>query len=734
MLPNDVAFSILKNKRAQAKAAAHPDQQRLTHPSPQNNLEGENAGLQSEVSQFIQRLEHKQKELAAREKQREKYEKERQDMMHPDQQTLPQAPALPQPDQDIQQVTQQNQNKFENGLGFKRSILEEMEMLGMIRKKKDDWADYDAVIPDDPLDEEFKCPACGGAGGKDEGGEDGVMRGDPDDYITCWTCKGSGSIEPAHHPGIDNQGAVAGTIFDIRDEDHREKYDAENAMPVGDTAYQTEEGILDPKRMGYERDGRMKQTRYPIATPQEGVVYHPELQHRLPAVYTREWDGQPSWSGMPLGVPGSDFKRSEPMDIAMQLLKRQTELGEHHEDLPSSHGPVVRYHGTKGDVAQDILQGENQGLKDLEDRSITDDPNEALSYGVERSNHRSGSTARAQEMYASAPAMVGVRRNAPMPQHYGRSHGMRSRNDFPDALHYGGAVDRKYLTPVNTNQFDRRDTIQNRNDRGDITDRTMNYPPISQNQNQKAQARFKEGQPGYKKPDIFGWDEKRNFPADDQPDLDGRFYTHEQEWNNQNNQRARDDPRVAHLNRFNRFRRGPSEAQMNYKPYNPQPAPVQQPADPQQRQLYQHQQQEQIQRGEPMDIVMRLLKHAETPEAKKHKSEYDTKYESTPDRIKYRTELTQERRKRHVDGKGGKDMSHTASGKIVPEDMHANRARHFKERGTLKKTVFVKQQCPTPSKKAYSNGEEAHQDASMMGGGLGVYQCPCGAYHFTSNQ
>ena len=96
-----------------------------------------------------------------------------------------------------------------------------------------------------------------------------------------------------------------------------------------------------------------------------------------------------------------------------------------------------------------------------------------------------------------------------------------------------------------------------------------------------------------------------------------------------------------------------------------------------------------VETGEPMDIVMRLLKHAESPAAKKHKSEYDTKYESTPDRIKYRTELTQERRKRHVDGKGGKDMSHTASGKIVPEDMHANRARHFKERGTLKKTVRV---------------------------------------------
>ena len=189
MLPNDAAFSILKNKRTMAQAAAQPGQQNLTQPSPQNNLEGENAGLQSEVSQFIQRLEHKQKELAAREKQREKYEKERRDMMQPGQQTLPQPPALPQPDQDIQQVVNENQQQHEQGWGFKNSLLEEMEMLGMIRKKEDDWADYDAVIPDDPLDEEFKCPACGGAGSFDEGDYNGVMRGDPDDYITCWTCQ-----------------------------------------------------------------------------------------------------------------------------------------------------------------------------------------------------------------------------------------------------------------------------------------------------------------------------------------------------------------------------------------------------------------------------------------------------------------------------------------------------------------------------------------------------------------
>ena len=38
--------------------------------------------------------------------------------------------------------------------------------------------------------------------------------------------------------------------------------------------------------------------------------------------------------------------KSEPMDIAMRLLKRQTELGEFHPDLPSSHGEVKWLHGT----------------------------------------------------------------------------------------------------------------------------------------------------------------------------------------------------------------------------------------------------------------------------------------------------------------------------------------------------------------------------------------------------
>jgi len=82
-----------------------------------------------------------------------------------------------------------------------------------------------------------------------------------------------------------------------------------------------------------------------------------------------------------------------------------------------------------------------------------------------------------------------------------------------------------------------------------------------------------------------------------------------------------------------------------------------------------------------------VRKHAESPEAKKHKKEYDTKYETTPERKKYRADLLRERRKRGLEGKGGPDMSHTARGTIVPEDPHTNRARHFKERGTLKKNL-----------------------------------------------
>jgi hypothetical protein len=106
---------------------------------------------------------------------------------------------------------------------------------------------------------------------------------------------------------------------------------------------------------------------------------------------------------------------------------------------------------------------------------------------------------------------------------------------------------------------------------------------------------------------------------------------------------------------------------------------VQQP----QVQQPQVQQPQMIQQGEPMDLAMQLLKERVSPEAKRHKLEYDKKYESSPERVKYREELNRERRRRHIMGQGGPDMSHTRQHTIVPEDPHTNRARHFKDKGTL---------------------------------------------------
>lgn len=89
-------------------------------------------------------------------------------------------------------------------------------------------------------------------------------------------------------------------------------------------------------------------------------------------------------------------------------------------------------------------------------------------------------------------------------------------------------------------------------------------------------------------------------------------------------------------------------------------------------------------KGEPMDLAWSLLKHAISPEAIAHKRKYDTDYESNPKRVNYRESLNNERRKRGIYGKGGPDMSHTKEHTLVAESPHDNRARHFKNRGTLK--------------------------------------------------
>jgi hypothetical protein len=90
-------------------------------------------------------------------------------------------------------------------------------------------------------------------------------------------------------------------------------------------------------------------------------------------------------------------------------------------------------------------------------------------------------------------------------------------------------------------------------------------------------------------------------------------------------------------------------------------------------------------RSEPMALAIDTLLKDLSPEAKRHKLEYDKKYESSPERVKYREELNRERRRRGIYGSGDHmDVSHTEGGKLTLESEHDNRARHFKDKGTLR--------------------------------------------------
>ena len=103
--------------------------------------------------------------------------------------------------------------------------------------------------------------------------------------------------------------------------------------------------------------------------------------------------------------------------------------------------------------------------------------------------------------------------------------------------------------------------------------------------------------------------------------------------------------------------------------------------------------------SEPMDIAFQLLKERVSPEAKRHKLEYDKKYESSPERVKYREELNRERRRRGIYGSHDhKDISHTEGGKLTLEGEHENRARHFKDRGTLRELNKAQQTLPSYDK------------------------------------
>jgi hypothetical protein len=68
--------------------------------------------------------------------------------------------------------------------------------------------------------------------------------------------------------------------------------------------------------------------------------------------------------------------------------------------------------------------------------------------------------------------------------------------------------------------------------------------------------------------------------------------------------------------------------------------------------------------------------YASNPEARAKKKKYDTAYHSSTERKKYRSELNAARKKRKIYGRGGGDMSHTKTGKLVRESVSANRARN----------------------------------------------------------
>lgn len=76
------------------------------------------------------------------------------------------------------------------------------------------------------------------------------------------------------------------------------------------------------------------------------------------------------------------------------------------------------------------------------------------------------------------------------------------------------------------------------------------------------------------------------------------------------------------------------------------------------------------------------------PDARKKKDANSKKVNKRPSQRKKRSELTKERRKRNIDGKGGYDLHHTKSGKIVPMSVKKNRG--MKNQGGRKKGVNKK--------------------------------------------
>jgi hypothetical protein len=68
--------------------------------------------------------------------------------------------------------------------------------------------------------------------------------------------------------------------------------------------------------------------------------------------------------------------------------------------------------------------------------------------------------------------------------------------------------------------------------------------------------------------------------------------------------------------------------------------------------------------------------YAKNPKSREKKNAYQRKYNKKPAVKNASEERWTERRKRGIAGKGGKDLSHTKSGKMILECPSTNRARN----------------------------------------------------------
>lgn len=82
-----------------------------------------------------------------------------------------------------------------------------------------------------------------------------------------------------------------------------------------------------------------------------------------------------------------------------------------------------------------------------------------------------------------------------------------------------------------------------------------------------------------------------------------------------------------------------------------------------------------------MALKKTALYYRSHPKAKAVKDAYNTKYESTPERIKYRSKLSVIRKKRKLKG-DPRDLSHGRNGSLILENRSKNRGRQGADGGS----------------------------------------------------